>query len=309
MGLTAFPNGVSSFGMPVMGAGEETVTTGNVFFVDSGSPNADDGHGNQMTAPDRPAATIDAAMAKTTANQGDIIFVMPGHSEDVSASITMDVAGVWVRGLGWGANRPTITLTTSTTIAMSAASTRLSNIIIDLLASGTDITVTNAITVTAADVIVENIETRSHATSQFTNHINVNASGTRCIIRNCFLKSLITASSSSGLQLDGCDGIQILNNVIMGHYGAAGCIDNLTGSDEAKQAVIANNWVHNDSSTGGDLAVVMDPAATGLFVNNRISGALDFAANYDLGNLRAMQNYLVDAPDFFDLIIPTTTAG
>ena len=302
MGLTSFPKGVSSFGMPVMGVGEETMTTGNVFFVDSGSTGASDG--NPMDAPDRPGATIDAAIGRCTANNGDIVFVMPGHSEDVTASISIDVAGVWVRGLGWGASRPTITLTTSTSIELSAASTRLSNIIIDL--TGTDITVTAGIAVTAADVIIENVESVPAVTSQFTDIINVNASGTRCIIRNCYLKALITASSSSGIMLDGCDNIQVLNNVVMGHFGAVAALDN-SGGDEVKEALIAGNWLHNDSTTGSDLAVHVDDAATGLFINNRISGGLALAANYNLGNLRAIQNYLVDAIDVFGIIIPTTT--
>lgn len=303
MPLSNFPNGVSSFGMPVMGVGEETMTTGNVFFVDSGSTDADDG--NPMDAPDKPGATIDGAMTRCTANNGDIVFVMPGHSEDVSANITMDVAGVWVRGLGWGASRPTITLTTSLTIAMSAVSTRISNIILDL--TGSSITVTNGITVTAADVIIENIESLPHATSQFTNIINVASTGTRCIIRNCHLKTLITASASSGIYLDGCDDIQILNNVIMGHFGTAACIDNTTGTDQVLQALIANNWCHNDSVSASDPVIHMDDDATGLLINNRFSGGLALASNYNLGNMRSLENYTVDAPDVFDLIIPTTT--
>ena len=304
MGLTSHPGGVSSFGMPVLGVGEETMTTGNVFFVGSSVSGASDG--NLMTAPDKPGATIDAAIAKCTASNGDIIFVMPGHDENPVADIAMDVAGVWIRGLGWGADKPTITFgLLGAAVTMSTAGCRISNIRFDLGVVAA--TVTNAVAVTAADCIVETIETIPHATSQFTNIISVLAGGTRTIIRNCNLQTLITIGAGSGIYLDGCDDVQILNNIVMGHYSLVACIDNVTGADEAKQCVIANNWVHNDSVTAADLAIHMDDAATGLLINNRFSGSLALAANYNLGNMHSIQNYTVDGPDFFDLIIPTTT--
>ncbi len=67
MGLTAFPNGISSMGVPVVGP-----TTGNVFFVDSGSgTRADDtSHGRDST---KPFSTVDFAIGQCTASNGDII--------------------------------------------------------------------------------------------------------------------------------------------------------------------------------------------------------------------------------------------
>ncbi len=296
----SFPNSAFSYGL-----GDE-YTTGDVFFVDSGNANASDGQtGRNRNAP---MATIDAAIGRCAANNGDIVMAMPGHDEDPTASIVMDVAGVWLRGLGWGASRPTVTFgATTATLSMEAASCRVSGLRFDLGTVAT--TVTNAIAVTATDCIIEKVETLPHATSQFTDIISVIATGTRAIIRDSFIKSLITASSGSGIYLDGCDDIQILNNVVMGHFGAAACIDNTTGSDEVLQALIAGNLCHNDSVSGGDLAIHMDDAATGLCINNRFSGGLALASNYNLGDMRSLQNYLVDGADFFDLIIPTTTAA
>jgi L-asparaginase/Glu-tRNA(Gln) amidotransferase subunit D len=70
----------------------------------------------QATNPKQPAATLDGAIGKTTANNGDLILVHPGHSETLSAAaaITCDVAGVTIVGLGTGNNRPTFTLDTAT---------------------------------------------------------------------------------------------------------------------------------------------------------------------------------------------------
>ena len=292
MSLTEYPQGVSSFGMPIIGIGEETMTTGNVFFVDSGAARAADG--NAMTDPKKPGATIDAAIARCTANNGDIIFVMPGHDENPLASITMDVAGVWIRGLGWGASRPTVTFgATAATLSMEAASCRVSNIRFDLGTVAT--TVTNAVAVTATDCIIENIETVSHASSQFTNIVSVIATGTRVIIRNSVINTLLTASASSGIYLDGCDDIQILNNVVMGHFGASACLENVAGADEILGANIVGNVFRNDSSTSGDLAVNLDDAATGMFANNMLSGGLaTTAANYEIGDMASLESYIVD---------------
>ena len=106
MAVTALSAGYNSFGPPVLGA-SGVLTTGDVYFVDSGSSQASDG--NAATDQKAPAATWDGAIAKCTANNGDVIFLMPGHSETVTTAIAMDVAGVRVIGLGWGRSIPAIT--------------------------------------------------------------------------------------------------------------------------------------------------------------------------------------------------------
>lgn len=295
MGLTHFPNGVSSFGMPMVGVGEETMTTGNVFFVGSAVTGATDG--SAMTSPDRPGATIDAAMAKCTANNGDIIFVMPGHSETITASdIAMDVAGVWIRGLGWGADRPTLTFSeTGSTIAMSADSCRISNL---RLVPGVAACVA-AVTMTGDDLIVENCETVVHATSEFVSLISAGVTtvgSDRSIIRNNLLRSLHTAGATSGILLTGCDDLTITGNVISGHFGEH-ALDNTTAGtvDECLRANISYNFIKNDSTTAGDLVVEMDAAATGIFAHNMLSGGLaTTAANYDIGNMSSLESYIVD---------------
>lgn len=78
-------------------------------------------------------ATIDKAINACTANRGDKVYVLPGHTETVSGAsgITLDVAGVEIIGVGDGADRPTITFSaTASTIVMSGASTSIKNIIL-----------------------------------------------------------------------------------------------------------------------------------------------------------------------------------
>jgi hypothetical protein len=82
----------------------QAVTTGNIFFVDSGSATGANSVGAGQN-PDAPFLTIDYAVGQCTANNGDIIYVMPGHAEVVAAAagLDLDVAGITIVGLGSGA--------------------------------------------------------------------------------------------------------------------------------------------------------------------------------------------------------------
>ena len=302
MGLTNFPHGVSSFGMPVLGMGEETMTTGNVFFVDSGAANASDG--NTGAAPTVPCATINGGIGKCTANNGDIVFVMPGHAESITATIALDVAGVWVRGLGWGDNRPTITATGSIlAFTISAASCRVSNII---CAPG-GASVLAAFSITGAGVIVENCETRPHATSEFLGIISTAANDT--VIRwNKFYSLSTGAGASTGIYLSSAARAQIYGNVVNGNFSVA-ALDNVGGSAAAvTDAVISHNVIRNYSATAGDLAIDMHDSATGLLAYNLFGGGLALASNFDPGNLYCLHNFLSDAVDVSAVAIPTTGA-
>jgi len=286
MAKTPYPH--SAFGQTL----GDQIITGNVFFVDSGNAFASDG--NAGDDPQKPMATIDAAIARCTASNGDVILVMPGHDEDPTASIAMDVAGVWIRGLGWGATRPTVTFgAAAATVAMSAANCRISNIRFDL---GTvAATVTDCFNITADGCIVENCETVPHATSQFTNMLTATDSQFVQILNNKF-RGLHTASGTSGIVVDGCDDIEIVGNIVSGHF-TEHALDNTTPTscDEILRAYIADNTFKNDSTTSGDLAVELDAAATGVFARNMLSGGLaTTAANYDIGNLSSLESYIVD---------------
>lgn len=103
---------------------------GTTFYVDSGHANASNNNsGKHKTSP---LATIDAAVGKCTANNGDVILVAPGHTETITntSRITVDVAGVSIIGQGLGDNRPTITLGTDTTadVLVSAKNTLIKNL-------------------------------------------------------------------------------------------------------------------------------------------------------------------------------------
>jgi hypothetical protein len=271
--------------------GAGIISFGDVYYVHSvtGSDTANTG-----TRPDDALATIDAAINKTTADHGDIIFVLPGHDENPTASIAMDIAGVQVIGLGVGSKRPTITFgALAAAVDMSAAGCRISNLRFDL---GTvAATVTNAINITADGCQVDNCETVPHATSQFTNHLTATDAQFVKILNNKF-HALEAASSTSGIVLDGCDDIEVIGNDVQGHF-TEHALDNTTPAavDEVLRAYIAYNTIRNASVTAGDLAVELDDAATGFFNQNMLSGGLaTTAANFNIGNMASMESYVVD---------------
>lgn len=127
--------------------------SGNIFFVDSNAAGKSDtaGHG---TEPDKPFATLDYAIGQCTANQGDVILVLPGHAETLAALITADIAGVRIIGLGVGNSRPALTV----------------NAVID------------GISITEADVLIENLRfvTPSAAATAL-----VNIAAARATVRGC----------------------------------------------------------------------------------------------------------------------------
>lgn len=102
---------------------------GSTFYVDSGSGSDTNDGKTWSTA----LATLDTAIGKCTASQGDTILIAEGHAEDVesASAITVDVAGINIIGLGHGASRPTFTFKTATTATMviSASSVYVENII------------------------------------------------------------------------------------------------------------------------------------------------------------------------------------
>lgn len=105
------------------------LVTGNVYFVDSGATGTSDS--NDGLRPDRALATLDGAINKCTASNGDIIVLMPGHAETTTA-IAADVAGVTVLGVGHGTARPTLTATAAATnlINVTAASFYMENVVL-----------------------------------------------------------------------------------------------------------------------------------------------------------------------------------
>jgi len=121
--------------------------TGTEFFVSS--VNGDDGRAGRTV--ESSVATLDFALSLTTADNDDVIYLLPGHAETVSAAagLVIDVAGITIVGVGNGSLQPTITLDTiiSADIDIDAANVVIENV--NFVANFADITA--AIDVNADD--------------------------------------------------------------------------------------------------------------------------------------------------------------
>src|SRR4051812_43339644 len=108
-----------------IGSGPIGLGRGKTVYVDSNVA------GSDGSSPDSALATLDSAFDKVPASQGDVIVVMPGHTEAVvaAAGILCDVAGVTIVGLGTGRQRPVINFgtLTSATISVTAANVNFYN--------------------------------------------------------------------------------------------------------------------------------------------------------------------------------------
>jgi hypothetical protein len=82
--FTAFPNGVSSFGIPIMG-GQGLTMPGTAYFVDS--VNGSDG--NVGKSLDKPLKTIEKAYSVTKSGNNDVIYVVGnGTAYPLAAAVT-----------------------------------------------------------------------------------------------------------------------------------------------------------------------------------------------------------------------------
>jgi hypothetical protein len=222
----------------------EAIFPGAVFFVDSTHAAKSDSEGAGFS-PDAPFATLDYAIGQCTASKGDVIFVMPGHAENVTAAsgITLDVAGIKVIGIGHGALRPTFTFTTATTatIVISAASVYLENLIFK---NGID-ALEKMLSITGADCTLQGCEVRdNNASFQVTD-------------------AIVTTAAADRLRI--LDHVHRANG---GKTGAATHIKIVGGNDH----IIIPRWMDGDVST----AIIQN--VTTACDNLQIFGRGDFPA-------------------------------
>lgn len=303
MGLTAFPNGVSSFGIPVIGAGP-VLTVGNVFFVDSGIGS----NGNAGTSPSKPFATIDYAIGRCTASNGDVIFVAPGHAETVAAAsgIDVDVAGVRIIGLGAGDARPTVSLTAAaSTVELAAASCSLENI---LFKAEHDNTIMVDVNATDCSVIGCEFRSRTAATArEFVTAIDINGGAANACDRtrvvNCLFYSP-TAGASQAIELgEVAYGVEIIGCKVWGDFSNA-AIHNPTGK-VLTQLLVQDCFLENTQT--GDHALELVSACTGALVRNYYKSDMTGVTGVDPGSCWSYECYQDNAIDKSAILAPVAT--
>lgn len=215
-----YPNGLIG---TVRGVPLQQLHPGEVFWVNGSTTLVKGGAGGSNGNPgtyQRPFATIDYAIGRCTAGRGDIICVMPNHTETISAagSIAIDVAGVCVFGLGYGSSRPTLNCTaTASTITMSANNCKLINV---LITGGID-AVVSPIVVSGADCLIQNVEIRD-VTGQVINGILTTAAANRLKILDHIHVGDSAAGTNAAIAIVGGTGIEITIARMDGNFAVGG---------------------------------------------------------------------------------------
>jgi len=250
--------------------------------------------------------TIDAAIGACTANAGDVILVMPGHTETISSatSLVVDVAGVSIIGMGKGSNRPELNFSaTAGSVEMDAANTRLSNVILKADVSA----VVVGINIDAADVQVDNCLFDFNATGDdFITMIDVDAVNGARILDNELRAEEGAAGCNEAIRLDDCDNVVIDGNHITGDFTDGAIIGE--GAVGINLRII-NNTIYNADTTAGFL-VDLNVAFTGIMANNRMGTLFATAPEtaVDPGSLLCMENYVANAVDESGALVPTTVS-
>lgn len=183
------------------------------------------------------------ASAACVASRGDIIFVMPGHTETISSAtaLTLSVAGLTIIGLGTGSLRPTYTLDTATTatINVSAANVTFANclFVANFAAIASPFTLT-----TAKEFAVKNCEFRD--TSSILNFVAIVTTNS-------------TTAAADGLTISGCKRIGAgadTNTTIV----------SLVGTND--RVTITDNYFAHAAVTAAGLMII----ATGKIATNAV---------------------------------------
>lgn len=130
--------------------GAGIVSFGNIWFVSSltGSDTANNGKSvNQAFA------TLDKADAASTVANNDIIYLLPGHTETLTAAAqaSLSSTGITVIGLGVGRQRPIFNYTTSAAASFNVTGANYTIMNVVFNPNGVS-AVTAAVNVTSADV-------------------------------------------------------------------------------------------------------------------------------------------------------------
>ncbi len=266
-------------------AGGGLYTFGNVYYVNSviGS----DTYGGKD--PKQPMATIDAAIGRTTANQGDVIVVLPGHTEAVTvSSLNLDVAGITIIGLGSGSVKPTLTFAaTDSRVNVTAANCVFQNF---------------RITATAAQN-TKYLDIEFYATSTF-NFINEYTLGAANISDGCewrrnYLRTADAGQLALAITAAAHNDLKFYDNYVVHAAAAAGLLTgaavNFLGID------VRDNFVQTGQTDGsvGVLVSTSGTASSGQIVDNHMKTA-DADLNVAVpiaSKIYAAKNYIAGADE------------
>lgn len=296
-----FSQGVSVFGMPVL-----NTYTGNIWYVDSAT-----GSNSNAGTVYKPFATLDYAIGRCTANNGDVIVLKPNHAETITGAggITADVAGITIIGMGSYDQRPRFLMDGGTTVdfAISAADVTVRNCVF----SSGHADVVRCFDITAKGAWIDHCEFDENTTDEdwltpikATSTTDNNADGLK--VTNCRW----IQASASGLEFIEINAT-LKNLVVYGnhvvHEGTASPLVLVAAGKLFTGASIMWNFLSH-KMTANELLVNNDGSTnTGIIAHNRV-GHADVTTTHDLGidalGCRLFDNLSTSVDNLSGLLLP-----
>lgn len=279
---------------------------GNVYYVSSVLGSS----AGPGWTPEQAYSTIAQAVAVCTANNGDVILVMPDHNEGLGdAQITIDKAGVTIRGIKSGNKRPRIDFDHANASIDIAAS----GVVIEglaLLPSVTAVLVGIDVNAAATDCVIRDILTLpgedGAGVDEFANTIDIKAGCDRTLVEGCqFTQHASAAGVIACVKLTGAsDLVTIRNNTAW--TAGAGLVAPINGDTTlSTRVMIEGNMLVTDAEPGIELLT----GTTGVIRDNRIFGDLaTIAAAIVADGCARFLNYYVEVAPEREVIIGTASA-
>jgi hypothetical protein len=230
MSISNFPNGFAN-GLTLRGVPVESTNPGKSFFVNNSSVLADGGIGGSNSNKgtyQQPFKTIDYAIGRCTAGRGDVIYVMPGHVEDVStaaagaATVDLDVDGVTIIGLGRGAAQPRFDFTaTAGIVTVSADNCAIVNM--NFHANVSAVVIGLSVLAGATDLLVKNcsFDVETTTTDEFLISVNIGVGCTYTTVEDSTF-DMGLGGAAAGIKLVGAsDHVQVKGCHMQGDHSLA----------------------------------------------------------------------------------------
>jgi hypothetical protein len=307
MPISNFPNGFAQ-GVSIRGVPLTMMHPGKVFWVnnsgvlpDGGIAGSDGNPGTYL----KPFSTLDYAIGRCTANRGDIIVLMPGHTESVAAAagITFDVAGIAIVGLGTGSKRAKISFTTAATADVDITAANISFVNVEFQANVADVTAGLDVSGVAGLTFDSCYFTEGGTDLNFVDTIDLATGVSDLSFRGCkFIgadaanDSFLTGVALDGLYIEGCYfAMNVAQTAVVGLIETSGNATNVLIKDS-----------HFRSNVDGALFLDFDGAANGGLVSNCYFSSIDTAgavtAGFDFTGGHMFECYVAGEADTFGLI-------
>jgi len=288
----------------------ELFPNGNIWWVDSTNTTYGSDASGYGANPDAPFLTLAYAETAATAaaNSGvdDTIFLMPGHTETLTGnpSLTLDVAGLKVIGLGGPTRKPALLIDGAATahIVLSGADTVLENV---TLKSG-HADIAKAILVSAVGVTVRNCWFLENvATENFL--ICVLGGGANACdyltVEGCYAIQP-DASNTHFISLPSNEtGVKIRGNDLHGDWGTAA----IGAAGDMAYITVKGNDIYNIASDA-DSCIELAGTNTGNVAFNNVSNAAAKNNQITAAGCNMCENYAgISADDTQGIYDPVVT--